>query len=161
MLLLLRHPNADCADFEVLNEAATLADMSALDASGVSCKCCLLCLMDNLVDRNSLRVAALIERGLRRLLIVEAVDIEAELRSIARFTSRNAIAIRRAIVALIEEGIRVMLEYRLIREELEVAKRLVAVIQKTVKLNRSIELSPERKLAVVDVAAEVVWREAD
>jgi len=117
--------------------------------------------MDNLVDRNSLRVAALIERGLRRLLIVEAVDIEAELRSIARFTSRNAIAIRRAIVALIEEGIRVMLEYRLIREELEVAKRLVAVIQKTVKLNRSIELSPERKLAVVDVAAEVVWGETD
>ena len=138
-----------------------MADMSALDASGVSCECCLLCLMDNLVDRNSLRVAALIERGLRRLLIVEAVDIEAELRSIARFTSRNAIAIRRAIVALIEEGIRVMLEYRLIREELEVAKRLVAVIQKTVKLNRSIELSPERKLAVVDVAAEVVWGETD
>jgi len=61
--------------------------------------------MDVLLRRNSRGVAAPEERASAGLQIEEVVSIK-RLKSIARIAAGKAIAIRRAIEALVEEGIR-------------------------------------------------------
>jgi hypothetical protein len=146
----------DLALCEPLKEEANLANISALACPEGLCERCLNCLMVSLLRRNSRRVAAPEERASAGLQIEEAA-IEL-LKSIARVAAGKAIASRRTIEALVEEGIRV------VREEGEV-EEWIAVVVEVLKLNRMIVVSAERReLAVGEVgliAAEVDGEESD